>query len=56
MLPLEDDTRAAPSTPVSVTPPDEADTSTSPLPAWAILMLPDPLRAVVAPATAAARM
>ena len=56
MLPLELLRRAAPSTPVRVMPPEDADTVTSPLPDWVMVMLPEPLLALVGPATAAAVM
>ena len=55
-LPLELFTRAAPSTPDRVMPPEDADTVTSPLPDWVMVMLPEPLLAFVGPATAAAVM
>ena len=54
MPPLAVLTLAAPLTPVSVTVPEAADTDTSPAPVCAMVMLPEPLLAAIAPATAKA--
>ena len=52
MLPLDADTVAGPSTPVTWTSPDAEDTTTSPFPSCATRTAPDPELAFTAPPTA----